>query len=418
MTALLDEVGLGGRESGTRALHSVIDSLQDLGPSPAVGYDELLVDLDRAIRRLEAIKLRVVAAADAARVADRTGLADTSSWLARRTHTGSAQAAAEVRLATALESPRPCAEALSAGDLSPDHAQVIVRATEQLPDGLPAAAVEQVERTLVDQASRLSPEQLRRAARRALAAVEDDQAVVDRHEGELLVAEEQAALTKTRLTWHDNQDGTVSGSFTVPSVAAAMLIRAVQSMTSPRRAHLGATTAQAGEPEQRRDWAHQNGLAFTELLEHLPTDHLHGKVAATVLVTIDLARLQAALGAAGADFGGHLSAGDLRRLACGAGILPAVLDGPSLPVDLGHASRLFTEAQRVALGTRHRTCAADGCERPFAWCELHHRIPWSHGGRTDLANALPLCGFHHRRIHDPGYRHHHGPDGITFHRRT
>ena len=25
----------------------------------------------------------------------------------------------------------------------------------------------------------------------------------------------------------------------------------------------------------------------------------------------------------------------------------------------------------------HATCAADGCERPFAWRELHHRRPWS-----------------------------------------
>ena len=25
--------------------------------------------------------------------------------------------------------------------------------------------------------------------------------------------------------------------------------------------------------------------------------------------------------------------------------------------------------------------------------------PWSHGGRTDLQDAIPLCGYHHRRIH-------------------
>jgi hypothetical protein len=94
------------------------------------------------------------------------------------------------------------------------------------------------------------------------------------------------------------------------------------------------------------------------------------------------------------------------------------MDGPSLPLDLGYSSRLFNNNQRLALATRHRTCAADGCQRPFAWCELHHATPWSHGGRTNLADAIPLCGFHHRRIHDPDYQHHHRPDGITFHRRT
>ncbi|MBO9520522.1 MAG: DUF222 domain-containing protein [Nocardioidaceae bacterium] len=415
-TTLLDPVGLGDRTSGLPALHAAIDGLRDLDSFDA--YDEVLVDLDRAIRRLEAVKLRVVAAADAARVADRTGLADTSSWLARRTHAGSAQSAADVRLATALESDRPCAEALSAGDLSTDHARVIVRATEQLPSHLPEAAVTQVEQSLVEQAGRLSPDQLRRAARRALAAVEDNQAAVDVHEDALLRSEERTALAKTRLTWHHNEDGTVSGHFTVPAVAAAILIRVVQSMTSPRRARLGATEAQAGDPIEQRDWAHQNGLAFVELLEHLPTDHLHGKVAATVVATVELATLQAALGAAGLDSGERLSAGDTRRLACGASILPAVMNGPSLALDLGRSSRLFTEAQRTALATRHHTCAADGCERPFAWCELHHQHPWSHGGSTDLKDAIPLCGFHHRRIHDPSYMHRFGPEGLTFHRRT
>ncbi|MFZ5845942.1 MAG: HNH endonuclease signature motif containing protein, partial [Actinomycetota bacterium] len=44
-----------------------------------------------------------------------------------------------------------------------------------------------------------------------------------------------------------------------------------------------------------------------------------------------------------------------------------------------------------------------GCERPFAWCEIHHPDPWSQGGPTDLTNALPLCGYHHQRAHDPHY---------------
>ena len=64
------------------------------------------------------------------------------------------------------------------------------------------------------------------------------------------------------------------------------------------------------------------------------------------------------------------------------------------------------------------TCAATGCERPYAWCELHHRQPWAKGGRTDLANAVPLCHQHHRWIHDTGFNHQTMPDGsIRFSRR-
>ena len=130
-------------------------------------------------------------------------------------------------------------------------------------------------------------------------------------------------------------------------------------------------------------------------------------------------QLLADLRGAGLDTGEEISAGQARRLACNAGILPAVLSGASLPLDLGRQQRFFNQAQRVALGTRHHSCAADGCDRPYAWCDLHHEDPWSHGGHTNLDKAVPLCGFHHHRIHDPAYWHRRHPDGtITFHRRT
>jgi len=138
------------------------------------------------------------------------------------------------------------------------------------------------------------------------------------------------------------------------------------------------------------------------------------------VVTLDEGdHLRGRLKTAGLDSGEVISSGEARRLACGAGLIPAVLGGDSRPLDLGHSRRLFSEAQRVALGVAFKTCAADGCQRPYAWCELHHRQPWAHGGRTDLADALPLCHFHHQRIHDPGYHHCTLPDGtIRFHTRT
>ena len=140
-------------------------------------------------------------------------------------------------------------------------------------------------------------------------------------------------------------------------------------------------------------------MAFTELLEHLPTDG-HAANGTTLLITMDLDALQSGLGAARLETGDHLSAGEARRLACNAGLVPAVLGTASAPLDLGRETRLHTKAQRHALSLTHDSCAVTGCERPFAWTEIHHPHPWSQGGRTDLANALPLCFFHHRRAHD------------------
>jgi hypothetical protein len=222
---------------------------------------------------------------------------------------------------------------------------------------------------------------------------------------------------------HDNGDGTTTGHFTVPTLAASILRKILDAMTAPRRGPLGATTAQAGvrqvDGDGVRDGTHDRGLAFTTLLEHLPTDRLHGKVAATILVKLDLDTLRDQIRAAGLDTGDLVSASEARRLACNAGLVPAVLGGQSQPLDLGRSKRLFTEAQRTAGALIHTHCRADGCDIPYAWCELHHREPCQHGGRTDLHLMQPLCGFHHRRIHDPGYLHRRLPDGsIRFSRRT
>ena len=78
---------------------------------------------------------------------------------------------------------------------------------------------------------------------------------------------------------------------------------------------------------------------------------------------------------------------------------------------LGREQRLFTRHQAIALSASHQHCAAEGCERSFAWSELHHLKPWSHGGPTDLDNAIPLCAFHHRRVHDDHYTVARTPDG-------
>ena len=78
------------------------------------------------------------------------------------------------------------------------------------------------------------------------------------------------------------------------------------------------------------------------------------------MVTVEHDRLRQELGAAHLDTGHDLSASEARRLACTAGVLPAVLDGTSHPLDLGRAKRFFTEAQRVALATTYDECAERG----------------------------------------------------------
>ena len=83
------------------------------------------------------VQAKVLASADKARVAAAAGFTGADAWAGRKTHTSRATAAREVALASDLEAGHDAtAAALDAGLVSPAHAAVIVRATEQFPDGV------------------------------------------------------------------------------------------------------------------------------------------------------------------------------------------------------------------------------------------------------------------------------------------
>jgi hypothetical protein len=78
-------------------------------------------------------------------------------------------------------------------------------------------------------------------------------------------------------------------------------------------------------------------------------------------------------------------------------------DGAGVPLTLGRATRTPSAAMVRALRRRDRTCRFPGCGRR-RYSDAHHVTWWSRGGRTDLANLVLLCGFHHRLVHEEGWR--------------
>jgi hypothetical protein len=163
------------------------------------------------------------------------------------------------------------------------------------------------------------------------------------------------------------------------------------------------------------------GLAFLRYLETRPESTVPsaGGVPATVVVTMDLETLLGGLKAASLDTGDRISAGEARRLACRAGIIPIVLGGPSVVLDAGRKSRFHSEPQRIAMGIRDGGCRAAGCDAPPALCQAHHTIEWSRGGGTTVDDGYLLCVPHHRRIHDPAFQHSLDKHGkVRFSRRT
>ncbi|TQJ58176.1 uncharacterized protein DUF222 [Arthrobacter sp. SLBN-83] len=98
-------------------------------------------------------------------------------------------------------------------------------------------------------------------------------------------------------------------------------------------------------------------------------------------------------------FTGPVAATTLRKTACDADIIPALLGTRGEILDLGRKTRLFTPAQRLALTARDQGCAFPNCTIPAPWCEAHHITYWSHGGPTTTNNGVLLCSHHHHLIH-------------------
>ena len=392
-----------------------LEDVADLDPAFMRVDDkrEALVRLGEIAGRLEELRLRVLAGADDVAAAD--GARDQAAWLAHHTRSDRADCRRDLRLARQLERERPVlARAMRDGRVNRGQAAVIVRALTDLPDDVGADIEQRAEEHLVALATEFGPRSLRVLGRRVLAVVAPE--VAEDAERQALEREETRAQRRTFLTSRVNGDGTTDLRIRVGDAAASRLLTYLEAFTSPRR------TPGAGEPvHDRRPYDQRLGHAFVAFLEAVDPQRLpvHGGDATTVVVTVELSALLSGLGVALVG-DQPISAGEARRLACTASIVPAVLGGKSEPLDLGRARRLFTPAQRKALALRDRTCRAEGCEIPAAWCEAHHAAtPWAAGGQSDHADGQLLCSWHHHRAHDHRYDQRRLADGtLRFHRRT
>jgi hypothetical protein len=266
-------------------------------------------------------------------------------------------------------------------------------------DRLPAGTIERAEAHMVDLAQLYDVAVLRRLGK-ALFDVVCPQAAEDA-EGAKLAKEDAEARRTAYLSLRDNGDGTSSGRFKLPTLHAALLKKALEALTSPRRIGKGRV-----DPETGKKLAHSTllGHGLMDLVEHhLDLASLPGSHGSpfTLVVTMTLQSLLEGTATATLEGGERISAGQARRLACHAGIIPLVLGGDSMPLDVGREQRLHTRYQRIAANHRHQGCAARNCDRPPSWVEFHHEIAWADGGHTDLEHALPLCPPHHHMADHP-----------------
>jgi hypothetical protein len=310
--------------------------------------------------------------------------------------------------------------AVSAGQVNVEQARVIVRALDELPSDLDPELALKAEAHLVAEAAFFDPKRLRILGRKVLEVVAPE--VFEDQERRRLEDEERRARETTSLTMRTRGDGTTDIRARVSDAVAARLKTYLEAFTAPRRGHLDQGPDHI-DPDTGRRVPHavRLGHAFGALLEALPAQVLprHGGSATTLVVTLDYDRLRARLGSAELSTGDVISASEAMRLACTADLVPVVLNGDGVPLHLGRARRLFDEAQRRAMGIRDGHCRAHGCDLPAAWCEAHHKTDWCRGGKTDIADGVLLCPWHHHRAHDPAFDTEYLLSGdVRFRRRT
>jgi hypothetical protein len=420
---------------------SGLDALLAVAPASLSDEDvaRLLDFATSCVDRAAGAVTAAVGEADHRRLGDAIGARHTGQWWARRSLLTRPEAHRLTKLGRRLsrELYAPVQAALAAGEVHADQAAVIVNAVEAIPtssedlpsyaDPPPVLKARAVAHLLV-LAKDHDATALQRLGRRILDTVAP--AVGEAAEAKALAEEEAAAARRVSLTLRDQGNGTSTGRFTLPTPAAEMLRKQLLAIAAPK--HQAATGNPDPDPDpdpepgpapdaDGRPLPARLGWAFIEWIERYPADHLPaaGGVSATVVVTMGLDTLTGGLAAASLDTGARISAGQARRLACEAGIIPAVLGGTSEVLDLGRTRRFHTRAQRIAIAQRDRGCTAQGCDLPPAACHVHHDQPWSRGGPTDTHTGRLLCHRHHRVIHDDRYQTTRHPNGtVSFHRRT
>ena len=348
-----------------------------------------LVRLWAAEQAVAAGRLRVVREIDGRGIAGRHGATSAAVWLRDRLRVSLRSARQMLSLALALDGPcEATGAALSDGVVNEAQAGVIADAVTDLAEYGPAVQAKAEQVLLHPDCVALEPASLKVAAGQVLEHVAPELAE-EKQRKDLEAADRRAARDRS-FTLSPDGAGRVRLSGWLGHEAAAIIGAAIDPLCAPAGKHDDRTATQ-----RRAD-------ALTEIARlALATGELpeNGGDRPQLVLTMRHDDLLARIGHGMLDTGLVLSPQTVRRIACQANIIPAVLDTTGQVLDLGRQRRLFTGPIRRALILRDGGCIFPGCDRPPRWCDGHHILSWLLGGPTRLSNAVLLCGHHHRLIH-------------------
>ncbi len=413
--------------------------------------DGELIDLQRragvARRKVDAVNAAI--AGEIARRSDRSlghkGLAATlgaaTPEAAIQSLTGvsltDAKAMTAVGAALDADSPwlAPVLEGVSNGTLSVASAAAIANGLGAPSDNVAADDLLDGAEELVEFAKQSTPENTAKSARNLRERL-DVASIADL---------EAHRRSRRSLKWFEQADGTTRMVAVLDPESAAIITGALDTAMSPRRGgprfvdaeqmpgHRGSAGDGAGEgagdgalgsdargnagdgalrsdAEHRIDDSRTNEQVAVDTLVDIVTlaeraanseldpARIFGERSPAVRVHVPVEALTSGDGAAHIEGQSALvSVTTAERYVCTSGTVSILFAGDTA-IDVSATQRLHSARQRIAIAAQWNGCAWPGCQRPPAMTEVHHMHAFN-GHNTTLANAVPLCRFHHMQLH-------------------
>ncbi|MEO7589007.1 MAG: DUF222 domain-containing protein [Arachnia sp.] len=384
------DLGLGQLECAL----DVVAAMGAAARGDASGMLDVVAMIDGLCDRLAAVRMGLLHGADLVRapglsVAERL---HATNRVSRRT------ARCDARLARDLADRFPVvAQAWLEGTVSAEQARGIVAGLKRLPLSLSRSQMERCQADVVGFADRFDPDELRTVAERMVEVIDPERA--EAVEADRVERDARVAFMRRSMVVVPDHHGSMIVRGQLPLADGQLFLAQLEAlMPSASSYHL---TGEVPDRAARRADALVRWCGMQAGSGVLPAV---GGDRPQVVLTLSLRALTQGLAVAAVlGCGELLSAGEARRLACDAQLIPAVLGGASEVLDVGRVRRFFTGGIRAGLVLRDQGCVFPGCDAPPSVCEAHHNRPWWAGGVTSLSNGVLLCPYHHRLVEpDPG----------------
>jgi hypothetical protein len=302
----------------------------------------------------------------------------------------------------------------AAGRISGEHIAIIRSFFKHLPVWVDQPTRDLAESQLADVASKLGPEDLRKAADLIAALVNPD--------GEFSDAER--ARKRDFTIGRQGPDGMskISGQITPElraTLEAVFSKWAAPGMCNPddeTPCVKGRPTEEQVKGDHRTAGQRQHDALLAMSRNTLCSGELgsHHGLPVTVVVSTTLKELESGAGIAVTSGGTRMPMTDLVRLASHAFHYLVIFDEMGRVLDLGRTKRIASPDQRIVLLNKDRGCTFPGCTVPGFLTEVHHAEgDWADDGVTNINDLTLACGPHNRLVKPGGWRTRKRKDGRT-----